>query len=80
MSMARRPRGRVPPFKACKKCGALFSRKEEVCPVCGSADIEGENWRGMIAILDPENSVIARELKIDKPVVKAIIVARRVMI
>jgi DNA-directed RNA polymerase subunit E" len=78
--MAKRPKGRVPPFKACRRCGTLFSRKESVCPACGSSDVEGENWSGMIIVLDPENSIIARELKIEKPVVKAIIVARRVMI
>jgi len=77
---ARRPRGRVPPFKACKECGALVPRKENVCPVCGSTELEGENWSGMLIVLDPEHSEIAKRLGIDKPVMKAIIVARKVVV
>ena len=79
MSM-RRPRGRIPPFKACKECGALLSRKENVCPVCGSTNIEGENWRGVLIVLDPRHSEVAKRLNVDRPVMKAIIVAHRVMV
>ncbi len=77
---ARRPRGRIPPFKACKKCGTLIPRKENVCPVCGSTEIESERWSGVLIVLDPENSEVAKKLGIDKPVFKAIIVAHKVMV
>ncbi len=54
------------PFKACRKCHALVDKHAEVCPICGSRDLT-DDWEGMVIIIDPEKSVIAKELGIDKP-------------
>ncbi|MCD6301436.1 MAG: DNA-directed RNA polymerase, subunit E'' [Staphylothermus sp.] len=54
------------PFKACRKCKALVNKETNVCPVCGSSDFTDE-WEGMVIILDPENSEIAKMLGITKP-------------
>lgn len=54
------------PLKACRKCKALVEREAEVCPICGSRDFT-EDWEGMIVIIDPEKSDIAKLLKIEKP-------------
>ncbi len=54
------------PFKACRECKLLVSRDTEVCPNCGSHDFT-EDWEGMVIIIDPENSEIAKILEIEKP-------------
>ncbi|BAA79170.2 DNA-directed RNA polymerase subunit E [Aeropyrum pernix K1] len=64
---------------ACKNCGTLVPRGSKVCPECGSTQFT-ENWSGMLVIIDPENSAIARELGIEKPVRKAILIGKKVMI
>ena len=76
------PRGRAPSkkpkLKACKKCGALVTVDTNICPVCGSTDFT-TNWEGMIVIIDPEHSELARELNITSPGIFAIRVAGRVV-
>jgi DNA-directed RNA polymerase subunit E" len=47
--------------KACKNC--RFITKEKKCPACGSEDLT-ENWRGVILIVDPEKSEVAKQLGI----------------
>ena len=47
----------MPREVACRKCRALTT--ERVCPVCGSTDLS-ENWSGMIIIVDPERSEVAK--------------------
>ena len=42
---------------ACRKCRALTTGK--TCPICGSSDLT-ENWSGLVLIVDPENSEIAK--------------------
>ncbi len=74
----RRPT-RLPPLKACRQCGALVPRDSKVCPYCKSSEFT-DSWEGMIIIVDPESSQLAKELGFDKRVVKAIIVARKVMV
>lgn len=54
------------PFKACTKCKLLIPPKVEVCPNCGSSDFS-DDWEGMVIILNPEKSDLARLLKISKP-------------
>ncbi len=54
------------PFKACRKCKALVNKEANVCPICGSSDFTDE-WEGMVIIIDPENSEIAKMLGITKP-------------
>ena len=48
-------------IKACKKC--RFLHEEERCPKCGSQS-STDTWKGRIEILDPENSEIAKQLKL----------------
>ncbi len=54
------------PFKACRKCKYLVPREAEECPMCGSRDFS-EDWEGMVIIIDPEASEIAKSLGITKP-------------
>jgi DNA-directed RNA polymerase subunit E" len=61
-----RPRGKKNIFKACKSCKALAPLDAQTCPVCGSNDFS-EEWSGMVIVLDPERSQIARSLGITKP-------------
>ena len=79
--MGERPRRRptrAPPLKACKNCGALIPKNAEICPHCMSKDFS-EAWEGMIIVIDPGASVVARELGVDKQIIKAIIVAGRIV-
>ncbi|MCS7111890.1 MAG: DNA-directed RNA polymerase, subunit E'' [Ignisphaera sp.] len=50
-------------FKACIKCKALLQPDAQKCPVCGSADFTNE-WSGMVIIVDPEKSDVAKLLGI----------------
>jgi DNA-directed RNA polymerase subunit E" len=50
--------------RACKKCRFIFEEGEK-CPKCGSASYT-ENWKGRIEIVSPENSEIAKELKLSE--------------
>lgn len=36
------------------------------CPVCGNESFT-ENWSGMIIVIDPETSEVAKILNIEKP-------------
>lgn len=47
----------MPREVACRKCRALTT--EKACPVCGSTDLS-ENWSGMVIIIDPERSEVAK--------------------
>ena len=53
-------------FKACKRCKALAPLNTTECSLCGSTDFS-EEWSGMVVIIDPEGSQIARSLGITKP-------------
>jgi DNA-directed RNA polymerase subunit E" len=50
--------------RACRKCNCIT--KGSVCPVCGGASLS-DDWSGYLVVLDPENSEIAKRLKITKP-------------
>jgi len=50
--------------KACKKCHFIV-RGKDVCPKCGSRNLSA-NFSGIVIIIDPENSEIAKRLKINK--------------
>ncbi|ADI32718.1 transcription elongation factor subunit Spt4 [Staphylothermus hellenicus] len=54
------------PFKACRKCRALVDKNATECPHCGSRDLT-EDWEGIIIVIDPENSEIAKILGFTKP-------------
>ena len=64
-------------FVACKSCGALVSPESRVCPICGSTQFS-EAWEGMVIIIDKE-SVLAKNLNIEKPGGYVIKVAGRVV-
>jgi len=61
--MARR---RGLPFKACRKCKSLVPKDATRCPVCNSTDLS-EDWEGLIVVLDPEKSELAKRLGFIKP-------------
>lgn len=46
-------------YKACTKCKFLVEPEIEVCPNCGSKTFSTE-WEGMIIVIDPEKSAIAK--------------------
>ncbi len=46
---------------ACRRCKAITRGK--VCPVCKSADLSAD-WEGLVLIVNPEESRIARLLNI----------------
>jgi DNA-directed RNA polymerase subunit E" len=45
-------------MNACKQCRYIISTKEKVCPKCGGE--LSEKYSGMIIVLDPERSEIAK--------------------
>jgi len=48
--------------KACKECNTLYERDDK-CPKCGSTE-STESWKGRVVILNPEESEVAKKLKI----------------
>jgi DNA-directed RNA polymerase subunit E" len=49
----------IPKELACRKCKALTSGK--VCPICNSTDLSSR-WSGLIIVLEPEKSKVAKIL------------------
>ena len=50
-------------MKACTVC-QLISSKDQ-CPVCGNST--SDNWSGLLIVIDPEESELAREMNIEIP-------------
>lgn len=50
--------------KACKSCKRIY--EGEKCPDCGSQEYT-EEFKGRVMIFHPENSEIAKKLKVNKP-------------
>lgn len=50
--------------KACKQCKAIFSGANR-CPSCGSDEIS-DSFKGKIVVINPEQSEIAKNFKINK--------------
>ena len=48
--------------KACRQCMRIIAG--DVCPVCNTSDLS-EEWRGLVIILDPKRSEIAKKLQVD---------------
>ena len=48
--------------KACRTCYTIVLSKDEPCPVCRKNDDFSPNWGGLIIVLDPENSKIAKKV------------------
>ncbi|MEM2173589.1 MAG: transcription elongation factor subunit Spt4, partial [Candidatus Pacearchaeota archaeon] len=49
--------------KGCKKCKQVFENLE-VCPECGEKLTQ--SWKGLLIVVDPEQSEIAKKLNIKK--------------
>lgn len=49
--------------KACKDCKIIY--EGDRCPKCGSQN-SSDSWKGRVIIIDPENSEIAKKLKINE--------------
>ena len=49
--------------KACKAC--YFLSEELQCPNCGQAT--SKNWSGLLTIIDPSASELAKTMNIQKP-------------
>ncbi len=47
--------------KACKQCRTVYEGAK--CPKCGSAE-HSDNFKGKVVVLNPEESVIAKNLKL----------------
>jgi len=57
--------------KACLKC--KFITNEQVCPNCGSNSFTTD-WSGVVFVVDPENSSMARQIgakKVGRYAIKA---------
>lgn len=51
--------------KACKQCRTIY--EGDKCPKCGASPSEAtESWKGKVAILNPEQSEIAKKIKINE--------------
>jgi len=48
----------------CRNC-RIFT-EEKKCPICGSKDLS-VSWKGLVIINNPQESEIAKELKIEAP-------------
>lgn len=53
-------------FKACIKCKALVKPEEGRCPICGSSEFTFE-WSGIVIVIDPEKSEVAKMLDVKSP-------------
>ncbi len=62
----RRKKSTIPGYKACRNCKMLVPEDEPECPNCGSKEFSRE-WIGVIIVIDPEKSRIAKELDLKKP-------------
>ena len=54
--------------KACKACHMLSDELQ--CPNCGQGT--SKNWSGLLTILDPNTSELAKQMNIQKPGVYAL--------
>jgi DNA-directed RNA polymerase subunit E" len=50
---------------ACKECRYIVNTKEKACPKCGGE--LSDKYSGMVVILDPERSEIAKLVGINAP-------------
>lgn len=56
--------------RACRNC-RLIVEKGGTCPICGSADLTVK-WYGMLFVIKPKESKVAKELNIERKGVYAI--------
>jgi len=53
-------------LKACRQCRFLMEKTENRCENCNSTDLS-EDHSGVVIIIDPEKSEIAKRLNVTKP-------------
>ena len=58
-------------YQACKQCKLVVPEDAKQCPNCGSEEFTFR-WRGMITVMEPSKSCIAKRLGIDKPGIYAL--------
>lgn len=51
-------------YKACRTCHALINGSK--CPNCGKTDLT-DNWNGLMIVLSPDDSMVAREMEVKLP-------------
>ncbi len=74
MATSTRRRGKkraLPGYKACRNCKAVIPENENKCPYCGSTDFSDE-WYGLIIVIDPEKSALAKALGLSRKGIYAI--------
>lgn len=49
--------------RACRTCKIIT--EENMCPICRSTDLS-DDFSGLLIILEPENSKLAKKIKIEK--------------
>jgi DNA-directed RNA polymerase subunit E" len=54
----------MPVEKACKRCKRITTEKQ--CPICKGQELT-PNWRGLVVIINPEKSEIAKQLNVELP-------------
>ena len=55
----------MPKQKACKKCRTIY--EGEKCPNCETPSSEAtDSWKGKVIVMNPEQSEIAKKLKLEK--------------
>ena len=56
--------------KVCKQCKTIIESGSK-CPECGSTEV-GDSFKGRVAVINPEQSEIAKNLKLTKKGVYAL--------
>ncbi len=51
--------------KACRSCKYIVEEDTAVCPSCGGTDFSTD-WSGLVVILDPDTSEIAKILGVKR--------------
>lgn len=50
--------------QVCRECHRVLSG--QTCPICGSSNLSSD-WSGMVIIIDPERSEIAKKIDVKVP-------------
>jgi DNA-directed RNA polymerase subunit E" len=48
--------------QVCRECHRILTG--QTCPVCGSSNLSSD-WSGLVIIIDPQKSVIAKKLGVE---------------
>ncbi|WMW21075.1 transcription elongation factor subunit Spt4 [Methanolobus mangrovi] len=50
--------------QVCRECHRIIM--SQTCPICGSSNLSSD-WSGMVIIIDPERSEIAKKMDVKVP-------------